>query len=74
MRGTPLPQIQQWMGHADITTTMRYAHLCPSQGAQFADAIAPTRGAGLVVVAEERDHRGVTDGVTTKNGASKSAV
>ncbi len=31
MRGTPLPQIQQWMGHADITTTMRYAHLCPAK-------------------------------------------
>jgi integrase len=29
--GTPLPQIQQWMGHATITMTMRYAHLLPSR-------------------------------------------
>lgn len=30
MAGVPLAVIQQWLGHATITTTMRYAHLCPS--------------------------------------------
>ena len=74
MRGTPLPQIQQWLGHADITTTMRYAHLCPSQGARFADAIVPHDGTRLTVLGDTRDPRGVTTGVTKKNGASKSAV
>jgi len=27
MKGVPIPQIQQWMGHSTITMTMRYAHL-----------------------------------------------
>jgi integrase len=26
-KGVPLEQIQQWLGHADIQTTMRYAHM-----------------------------------------------
>ena len=63
MRGTPLPQIQAWMGHADIATTMRYAHLAPSVGRQFADAVAPNRGPRLIE--QDRDLRGVTTGVTT---------
>ena len=32
MKGIPLPQVQQWLGHADIRTTMRYAHLAPAMG------------------------------------------
>lgn len=28
-RGVPLPVVQKFMRHADITTTMRYAHLAP---------------------------------------------
>ena len=30
MRGVPLPVIKELMGHAAITTTMRYAHVAPS--------------------------------------------
>jgi integrase len=30
MRGVPLPAIKELMGHANITTTMRYAHMAPS--------------------------------------------
>jgi integrase len=30
MRGVPLPAIKELMGHATITTTMRYAHVAPS--------------------------------------------
>lgn len=30
MAGVPLAVIQAWLGHATITTTMKYAHLCPS--------------------------------------------
>lgn len=29
-RGVPLKVVQEWAGHKIITTTMRYAHLCPS--------------------------------------------
>ncbi|NKF15243.1 tyrosine-type recombinase/integrase, partial [Rhizobium phaseoli] len=28
-KGIPLPQVMLWMGHRDIQTTMRYAHLAP---------------------------------------------
>lgn len=52
MRGTPLPVLQAWLGHADIGTTMRYAHLCPSTSARFADNVA--------------GESGVTTGVTKK--------
>jgi integrase len=27
--GTPLLQVKEWMGHQDIATTMRYAHMIP---------------------------------------------
>ena len=60
MRGTPLPVIQQWMGHASITTTMRYAHLCPSTTASYADNAAPTRAPRVVVDNRKRAGRGVT--------------
>ena len=30
MRGVPLPTVQELMGHSNITTTMRYAHVAPS--------------------------------------------
>lgn len=30
MRGVPLPAIKELMGHANIMTTMRYAHVAPS--------------------------------------------
>ena len=30
MRGVPLPAVKELMGHASITTTMRYAHVAPS--------------------------------------------
>ena len=30
MRGVPLPVIKELLGHATITTTMRYAHVAPS--------------------------------------------
>lgn len=29
-RGVPLKVVQEWAGHRIITTTMRYAHLCPT--------------------------------------------
>jgi integrase len=29
-RGMSLPELQKWLGHTNITMTMRYAHLCPT--------------------------------------------
>jgi hypothetical protein len=38
--GTPLRQVQEWMGHASITMTMRYAHLAPTEQARkYLDAL-----------------------------------
>ena len=28
-RGVPLAVVQKWMGHSNIQTTLRYAHLAP---------------------------------------------
>ncbi len=60
MRGTPMKVLQEWLGHADITTTMRYSHLCPSAAARYADNVGGDAG--------------VTTGVTKTNGAPKNAV
>lgn len=37
--GTPLRQIQEWMGHSTITMTMRYAHLAPGGGREHLAAL-----------------------------------
>lgn len=31
----PLRQVQEWLGHATITMTMRYAHLAPGGGREY---------------------------------------
>lgn len=37
--GTPIRQVQEWMGHATITMTMRYSHLAPGGGREFLAAL-----------------------------------
>jgi integrase len=46
-RGVPLAMVQKWMGHLDIQTTLRYAHLDPDalQGARAALEMAQNRPA-----------------------------
>lgn len=71
MRGTPLAVIQAWLGHADIKTTMRYAHLCPSVTATFADNIGPQTGPRLLQPADEAP--GAPTGAPTQTPNSKTA-
>lgn len=40
-KGVSLYRVQQWMGHASITTTMRYAHLAPDHGKEEVGRLVP---------------------------------
>lgn len=40
MAGVPLKAVQEYLGHADIQTTMRYAHLSPKARADFVEVLA----------------------------------
>jgi integrase len=42
MRGVPMPVIKELLGHATITTTMRYAHVAPSALRTAIDMLNPT--------------------------------
>jgi integrase len=43
--GTPLRQVQDWLGHGSIHMTMRYAHLAPGGGREYLAALeAPNHG------------------------------
>jgi integrase len=53
----PLSDVQAYMGHADIQTTMKYVHHVPKTGAarEFTEAVARLRNAGeIVAVADSR--------------------
>ena len=39
MRGVPLVAVQRYLGHADIKTTMRYAHLAPEVLDSYVDVL-----------------------------------
>ena len=42
MKGAPVKAIQELLGHADIQTTMRYAHLSPSSLKTAIDLLEPS--------------------------------
>jgi site-specific recombinase XerD len=51
MRGAPLAAVKEYLGHADIQTTMIYAHLSPTARREYINVIdqptpatAPTNG------------------------------
>ena len=41
MRGVPMKQIQEWLGHSSMATTMRYAHLAKGYGDELIKRLAP---------------------------------
>lgn len=41
MRGIPIRQVQEWMGHASVLETMRYSHLAEGHGDELIQRMAP---------------------------------
>jgi integrase len=60
MRGIPIRQIQEWMGHADINVTMRYAHLSQGVGDELIQRLAPRPSGGASRGAARSQHMGST--------------
>jgi len=54
MNGTPLATVSQFLGHSDISMTMRYAHLAPEHQAAAVDSLMPLfpSGDGCVKMVE----------------------
>lgn len=65
VRVWPLSDVQAYMGHADIQTTMRYVHHIPKTGAarEFTEAVERMRAAGEAIpgVAEPEQWREAAD-------------
>jgi hypothetical protein len=58
--GAPIRQVQEWMGHATITMTMRSAHLAPGGGRRYLaalDVAMPSKKAAGVCTIEIGRHR-----------------
>lgn len=73
MRGVPLRQLQVWMGHADLTQTMRYAQLSPQGQDELVNRLAPPRPTSLRVLPganPEGHHRGTKCPSKRKTSAS----
>jgi integrase len=39
MKGVPIIQVKEWLGHGSVNMTMRYAHLAPRAGASMIDML-----------------------------------
>lgn len=46
MRGVPIRQVQEWMGHKEIEQTMRYSHLSEGIGDSLIQRLDPSSGLG----------------------------
>lgn len=68
-RGVPLYTVQKWMGHKNIATTMRYAHLAPDS---FVTALAALEGRPVLVTESLTGTRALT-GVSESTQLGHSA-
>ena len=41
MKGVPIRQVQEWLGHGSIVVTMRYAHLARGVGDELIRRLSP---------------------------------
>jgi site-specific recombinase XerD len=41
MRGIPIRQVQEWLGHGSIVVTMKYAHLSKGVGDDLIQRLNP---------------------------------
>jgi len=68
--GTPLRQVQEWLGHSTILMTMRYSHLAPGGGREYLAALdapgqlaaataSPVQSYGNLTATEEGQARNV---------------
>lgn len=67
--GVPAQVIQMWLGHADITTTQRYAHVRPETGRDLIERLAP-----LTAARENRVGGGNNRGNNKIEGGKGNAV
>ncbi|HUO08084.1 MAG TPA: site-specific integrase [Phycisphaerae bacterium] len=52
-RGVPLKVVQEWLGHKNIATTMRYAHLAPANLFNAASVLEPPSNKKLEALASD---------------------
>jgi integrase len=72
MRGVPIPQVQEWLGHSTIMMTMRYAHLAQGIGDDLIRRLAPDRPSGATP--RRRGARSQHMGSTAKRRRPKLAA
>jgi len=63
MRGVDLPTVKELLGHASITTTMRYAHPTPSH-----------RRAAVDLLVDERNSRSLAGGESAAEAVNAEVV
>ena len=68
--GVPLPAIQQLLGHASITMTMRYAHMAPSSGAEAVRALDRTQARPVASTTRIATHRRAKAAGAGRSGAT----
>ena len=77
MRGIPIRQVQEWLGHGNIVVTMRYAHLAEGIGDDLIRHLAPPSprgGAPIDRTGARSQHMGSTKKRTRSKSASYTPV
>jgi site-specific recombinase XerD len=78
MCGIPIRQVQEWLGHSNITQTMRYSHLAKSVGDEMIQRLAPDRAPDPAPADGARSDRGAArsqhTGGTQKRRSSKTPL